>query len=58
MTFIAWDLNVSKEANFYDLPEEAKHEVRGSCFHVLSIDVDHRAANSRCRVKSQHQILL
>lgn len=58
MTFIAWDLNVSEEADFYDLPEEAKHEVRGPCFHVLSIDVDHRAANSRSRVKCQHQILL
>lgn len=58
MTFIPRDLNISEQADFNDLPEESEHQVRSSCLQVLSVDVDHRAADSWSWVECQHQILL
>lgn len=58
LTFIAGELDVRKQADLDDLPEEAQYEMRGSSYHVLSVDVHHRATDGRGRVQTQDQILL
>lgn len=58
LTFIAWDLDVSEQADLNDLPEEPEYQMRSPRNHVLSIDIDHRTTDGWGGVKGQYQILL
>lgn len=57
-TFVAAQLDVGKQADLDDLPQEAQNQVRLPLLQVLSSDVDHLAADGRGRVQSQVQVLL
>lgn len=57
-TFISAELDVGKEANLDDLPQEAQHQMGLPFFQVQSADVHHVAADGRRRVESQVQVFL
>lgn len=57
-TFVAAQLDVGKQADLDDLPQEAQDQVRLPLLQVLSSDVHHLAADGRGRVQSQVEVLL
>lgn len=57
-TFVSAELDVSKQPDLDDLPQEAEHQVRLALHQVWRIDVDHMAADGRGWVKGQVQVLL
>lgn len=57
-TLIPAQLNVSKQTDLNDLPEETEHQMRFTLPQVQSADIHHMTTNGWGRVKSQIQILL
>lgn len=57
-TFVLGELDVSEKSDLDDLPEQTQDKVLSAFFQVLSSDVDHVAADGRCRVQCQVQVLL
>lgn len=51
LTFIPGNLNISKKANFDDLPEKSQDQVRFSFFEIWCTDVDHCTTNGRGRIQ-------
>lgn len=57
-TFVSAQLNVGKQPDLDDLPEEAEHQVRFPLHQVWGVDVDHVAADGGGGVQGQVQIFL
>ena len=57
-TFVPADLNVSKQPDLDNLPQETQDQVLPALLQVLSSDVHHVAADGRRRVQRQVQVLL
>lgn len=57
-TFVPAQLDVCKQPDLDDLPQEAEHQVRFSFHQVRGVDVYHVAADGRGRVQGQVQVLL
>lgn len=57
-TLISAELDIGKQSDLDDLPQEAQYQVRLSRFQVEGTDIHYMAADGRRRVQGQVQVLL